>query len=188
MFPECSHSEAVKIVVEALNNYGYIVKTEAWFSTILGDISKCIDEREIEDAYRKFKFNVANAFLGYRSPWIGLHTPEFQTRLDVVGVYYGDCEGLPLYTFFVRKEPWEIALRTILVEVEHKHSIEKAVDRIKNFPAGKKVIVWTRGRFGGVLEGIPVVVARRYLSECDLDPRFIEILEEHINDVRGNLR
>lgn len=151
---ECSHQEAVKEVVRMLENQGYIVKTEAWMSTTLGYRWWNWNSVWIEDNpdkwCRDFTFNVANAFLGRNSPWIHLHNPEFQTRLDIVGLYYGDCKGLPLYTFFVRKDPAEIALRTVLIEVEHRHSIEEAIKRIKGYPARKKIIVWTRGDRGGV--------------------------------------
>ena len=124
-------------------------------------------------------------FLGRDSPWIHLHNPEFQTRLDVVGLYYADCEGLPLHTFFVRKDPVEIALRTVLIEVEHRHSIEEAVERIKGYPAGKKIIVWTRGNKGGMLEDIPIIVARNDGFGCYILELF-EILEDHIDDIKGS--
>ena len=67
-----------------------------------------------------------------------------QRRLDVIGLYFGDCERMS-YPEFFRKEPEESSLRTILIEIEHKHFLEKAVERIKNIQIGKKVIIWTEG-------------------------------------------
>ena len=185
MFVECSHQEAVKEVVGTLKNQGYIVKTEAWASTTLGGYrnNSVWIEDDLDKWYRDFKFNVANMFLGRNSPWISLHNPEFQTRLDVVGLYYADCEGLPMYTFFVRKDPTEVALRTVLIEVEHRHSIEEAIKRIKGYPAGKKIIVWTGGDRGGMLEDIPITVARNNGFGCYI-PKLLEILEEHIREIK----
>lgn len=184
MFEECSHQEAVKEVVRTLENQGYIVKTEAWASTIWGYRHTSVwIEDDLDKWYRGFSINVANMFLGRNSPWIHLHNPEFQTRLDVVGLYYADCEELPLYTFFVRKSPTEVALRTVLIEVEHRHSIKKAIKRIKGYPAGKKIIVWTEGDRGGVLEDIPIIVASKNGYGCYI-PELLEILEEHIREIR----
>ena len=98
MSMECSHREAVEETVRVLRKWGYIVKKEAWICTTLD-----------------FKYNIANAFLRSRSPWISLHNPYFQTRLDVIGLYYADYAGMDLYTFFARKRAEEIALRTILI-------------------------------------------------------------------------
>lgn len=169
----CSHKEVVNIVVDTLINWGYIVKMEAWVSKTLNSIEK-------------FKFNIANAFLGKNSPWISLHNPEFQTRLDVVGIYYDDCMEMPLHTFFARKSAEEITFRTILIEVEHRHSLEEAVGRIKDFPAGKKIIVWTRGRIGGFLENIPIIVARDESFGCYV-PELPKILQEHIESIRKHV-
>jgi len=171
----CSHREVVREVMRTLKNWRYIVKTEAW-------VSKTLNSPE------NFKFNVANAFLGKNSPWISLHNPEFQTRLDVMGVYYADyidSDGvpMPLYTFFAKKKAEEIALRTILIEVENRHSIEEAVERIKDFPAGKKIIVWTRGERGGILDDIPVIIARDEGFGCYI-PGLTRILQEHIENVK----
>ncbi|ADB58898.1 hypothetical protein [Archaeoglobus profundus] len=191
MSKECSHQEAVREVVRTLKEYGYIVKTEAWASTILGHRDCYIDSSgdfDVERWYRDFKFNVANMFLGRHSPWISIHNPNFQTRLDVVGLYYADCEELSLYSFFARTDPFEVAKRTILVEVEHRHSLEEAIKRIKDYPAGRKVILWTGGEIGGVLEEIPIVVAKKYEGDCYISLEFTDILEEHIREIKGKNR
>ncbi len=197
---ECSHKETVMEVSRVLTTKGFIVKREAWFSTTLGvefkdeyeDVLEVVlgpyytCRKSNDDTFSKFKFNVANAFLGANSPWIGMHNPEFQTRIDIIGVYYADLEGLPLYTFFVRKDPKEIALRTILIEVEHRHSLEKAVERIKYYPTNK-LIIWTRGETGGFLEGIPVITARNDGFGCYVPelPKILDSLIEKINCYTG---
>lgn len=178
------HWEVVKEVVRMLENQGYIVKTEARTSTTWGyrDNSVWIED-DLDKWYRDFSINVANMLLGRNSPWIHLHNPEFQTSLDVVGLYYADCEGLPLNTFFVRKDPTEVALRTVLIEVERRHSIGEAIKRIKGYPARKKIIVWTGGDRGGVLEDIPIIVARNNGFGCYI-PELLEILEEHVREIK----
>ncbi len=183
MYRRSVHREVVDEVVRTLRNRGYVVKTEAWASTSLGYRSNSLwREYDLEEWYRSFSSNVANMLLGSNSPWISLHNPEFQTRLDVVGLYYADLERVPLHTFFVRKDPKEVALRTILVEIEHRHSLEEAVERIRGYPAGKKIIVWTRGSSGGVLDDIPILIARNegfgwYITGL------LEILDEHAREV-----
>ena len=169
MFRECEHKEAVKEVVKTLTNYGYLVSVEAWICTSLASLDK-------------FKFNVANIFLKSVSPWRYLHNPNFQTRLDVVGLYYKDLEGLDPYTFFTKRGAEEIALRTILVEVERRHSLDEAILRIRDFPAGRKVIVWTRGEFGGIIEGIFVLPARDDGYGCYI-PNFVSLISEHIREI-----
>jgi len=177
MFKECSHQEAIRETVKILKDYGYVVKTEVWASTALGYNYGQIDfmnKDDIKRYYRDFKFNIANMFLGRNSPWISLHNSQFQTRLDIVGICYADLKEPSPYTFFVRKEPEEIALRTILIEVENKHSLEKAIERIRSFPAGAKVIIWTRGEIEGMLEDIPIIVAKNYKFSCYI-PELYEI-------------
>lgn len=178
---ECTHREAVREVVRTLENYGYIVKTEVWVSAGLGHGFE--NDLRLDERVEGFKIDIANALLGNISPWIHSRSSKFQTRLDVVGLYYADCKGLPLYTFFVKTDAGEISLRTILIEVEHRHSIEEALSRLKGLPAGKKGIVWTEGDIGGELEGIPIVVARDDGFGCYI-PKLYEILEEHIDKIR----
>lgn len=77
-------------------------------------------------------------------------------------------------------------MRTILIEVEHRHSIEEALDRLKYFPAGKKIIVWTRGEKGGALEDVPIIVARNEGFGCYI-PELTKILQEHIENISMEL-
>ncbi len=179
----CTHKETVEEAVRILKDYGYLVKTEAWVSTILGYANKYLPEESLDKLYRDFKFNIANVFLGKNSPWIHLHNPQFQTRLDIVGLYYADLRDLPLRIFFNKKNDGEIALRTMLIEVEHRHSIEKALERIKGFPAGGKAIIWTEGEIGGTLEDIPVIIAKNDGFGCYI-PELYQVLEEHINKIK----
>ncbi len=165
------HRIVVKSVEKILQEYGYITKTEAWLSKTL---------TSPED----FKSNVAIAFLGSDSPRI-THTPEFPTRVDVIGIYAKDLPEPLFHTLLFGKDADEIALRTILVEVEHKHSIEKAIKRIRAFPAGAKVIVWTQGRDRGVIEGIPLLPVSIESFDTPRIKGLTEVLQNHVNRIRS---
>jgi len=115
------HEEVKRKVVDELARNGYVVKTEAWLSTS-------------NTGVKWIKPYVHMNFFK-TSPYRHLHNPSFQTRIDILAVLIEDI------WLIGRLSSEEIAKRTILIEVENKHSIEEAIKRIKPYEVGAKAIV-----------------------------------------------
>ncbi len=118
-----------------------VVKTEAWLSTSNTSV------KWIKPYVHMNFFKI--------SPYRHLHNPRFQTRIDILAVLIEDV------WLIGRLPSEEIAKRTMLIEVEDKHSIEEAIKRIKPYEVGAKAIVKIGISKGGELDGIPILKAER---------------------------
>ena len=135
------HEEVKRQIVDKLIRNEYIVKTEAWLST--------------SNTSAKWIKPYVHMNFFKTSPYRYLHNPRFQTRIDILAVFIEDI-------WLIGRLPCEdIAKRTILIEVEDKHSIEKAIKRIKPYEVGAKAIVKIGISRRGELDGIPILKAER---------------------------